>query len=97
MVIVSEGVVSIYLVGHSLGAHVSGYAGKEYKLYKPDMIDRISGIDPAGPCFINEVASQRLDSTDAKFVDVMHTDIQLGMLRAIGKMIDNIPNCIFLF
>lgn len=66
---------------------MSGFAGKEYKLYKPDLLDRISGIDAAGPCFINKTSNQRLDSSDAKFVDVIHTDATLGMLKSIGEIL----------
>ncbi|XP_002738620.1 pancreatic lipase-related protein 2-like [Saccoglossus kowalevskii] len=59
----------IHLIGFSLGAHASGHAGRRI----PD-IARISGLDPAGPAFEGESTSIRLDPSDAKFVDVIHTD-----------------------
>ncbi|OTF75416.1 Pancreatic triacylglycerol lipase-like protein [Euroglyphus maynei] len=59
----------IYGIGHSLGAHVMGVAGRLSKGF-----DRISGLDPAGPCFEKVVNSQTLRATDARFVDVIHTD-----------------------
>lgn len=34
----------------------------------------ISGLDPAGPNFSRKPSTSRLDYTDAKFVDVIHTD-----------------------
>ena len=59
-----------YGVGHSLGAHVMGIAGRNSQ----GKLDRISGLDPAGPCFETKNQENRLARTDAKFVDVVHTD-----------------------
>ena len=46
----------------------------------------ISGLDPAGPLFENKDPKVRLDPTDAKFVDVIHTDgdslVELGRYNA---------------
>ncbi|KAK6179697.1 hypothetical protein SNE40_012002 [Patella caerulea] len=68
----------MHIVGHSLGAHIAGYAGKD-----TPGLRRITGLDPAGPCFKNYGALIRLDPTDALFVDVIHTDdeelIRLGL------------------
>ncbi|KAK3612361.1 hypothetical protein CHS0354_011082, partial [Potamilus streckersoni] len=57
-----------HVIGHSLGAHISGYAGERL----PNL-GRITGLDPAGPQFENKDKIVRLDPTDAKFVDVIHT------------------------
>lgn len=59
-----------HLVGHSLGAHIAGFVGAD----NDSKIARITGLDPAGPIFVELNASMRLDATDAKFVDVMHTN-----------------------
>lgn len=32
------------------------------------------GLDPAGPAFVTHNRSEKLDATDAEFVDVIHTD-----------------------
>ncbi|CAH1996712.1 unnamed protein product [Acanthoscelides obtectus] len=57
-------------------------------------IDRISGLDPAGPKFDYPVApsQNRLCDTDAKFVDIIHTDMQgYGYTPPLGH-IDFYPN-----
>lgn len=40
-----------------------GFAGKEIK------INRISGLDPAGPGFKGQPINNRLDKSDAKYFD----------------------------
>ena len=43
---------SISILGHSLGAHTAGYAGKWFnRLYPDHKIPRITGLDPAGLSF----------------------------------------------
>lgn len=59
-----------HLVGHSLGAHIAGFVGADSE----GRIARITGLDPAGPIFVELNASLRLDPSDAKFVDVVHTN-----------------------
>ena len=59
-----------HLVGHSLGAHIAGFVGADNE----GRIARITGLDPAGPIFVDLNTSMRLDPSDAKFVDVMHTN-----------------------
>jgi hypothetical protein len=77
--------MNVHCIGHSLGAHVCGYTGKIFKL------KRISGLDPAGPRFGWSSPSERLDKSDAEFVDVIHTDGNLGLQKSIGHM-DFYPN-----
>ena len=45
---------------------------------------RISGLDPAGPCFKNYNNKNKLDKTDAMYVDVIHTSEMLGIKDPIG-------------
>lgn len=81
-----------HLIGHSLGAHTSGYAGE-----RTPGLGRITGLDPAGPYFEGTDKIVRLDPSDAQFVDVIHTDaerlIQLGfgLKQQVGHM-DFYPN-----
>ncbi|XP_006618059.1 pancreatic lipase-related protein 2-like isoform X4 [Apis dorsata] len=60
----------VHLIGHSLGAHTAGYAGEKMG----GNIGRITGLDPAEPYFQGMPNHLRLDYTDAKLVDVIHTD-----------------------
>ena len=107
----------VTLIGHSLGAHIMGYAGKRFNQftmappsgnftsgnygdgtnetvpYRSVKISNILALDPAGPCFgFNDTSypvTDRLHSTDAALVEVVHTngiyggegiDIKLGHL-----------------
>ncbi|XP_034943723.1 uncharacterized protein Rrp6 [Chelonus insularis] len=86
----------IHMVGHSLGAHICGIAATEFKKYStPWKINRITGLDPAQPCFTNTEMS--LDKQDAKFVDIIHTNARLlsqlglGLPHSIGH-VDFYPN-----
>ncbi|GFR66356.1 pancreatic lipase-related protein [Elysia marginata] len=88
---------SFHLVGHSLGAHVSGTAGKEIERLTGAKLGRITGLDPAGPSFESYSANVRLDKSDASFVDVIHTDAEglissgFGIRTSIGH-VDFWPN-----
>ena len=81
-----------HLVGFSLGAHVSGFVGKELR-----NLSRITGLDPAGPLFEGYSANVRLDKTDADYVDVIHSNGDsliiggLGAWEPIGH-VDFYPN-----
>lgn len=61
---------NVYLVGHSLGAHIAGMVGEEFG----GQLGRVTGLDPAGPIFDFLTKSQRLSPDDAQFVDVIHTN-----------------------
>uniref|UniRef100_A0A8C3LN49 Triacylglycerol lipase n=1 Tax=Chrysolophus pictus TaxID=9089 RepID=A0A8C3LN49_CHRPC len=84
---------NIHFIGHSLGAHAAGEAGRR----KPG-IGRITGLDPAGPLFQYTPPMVRLDPSDAKFVDIIHThaghlffDFAPGILQTCGHL-DFYPN-----
>ncbi|TDH00980.1 hypothetical protein EPR50_G00175440 [Perca flavescens] len=82
-----------HIIGHSLGAHAAGDAGS-----RTAGLARITGLDPTEPYFQDTDASVRLDTSDAAFVDVIHTDglpfkskLGLGMSQSMGH-IDFYPN-----
>lgn len=69
---------NFHFVGHSLGAHLAGQAARLLKEKHGLVVKRITGLDPAYPCFENDSASLRLRKTDAEFVDVIHTNSEPG-------------------
>ncbi|KAG5286566.1 hypothetical protein AALO_G00016300 [Alosa alosa] len=83
----------LHLLGYSLGAHVAGVAGNLMN----HKVNRITGLDPAGPRFENAEDVRRLSPDDANFVDVLHTntrgspDLSIGIQRPVGH-IDIYPN-----
>ncbi|XP_053152318.1 lipoprotein lipase isoform X2 [Hemicordylus capensis] len=83
----------LHLLGYSLGAHAAGIAGS----LTTNKINRITGLDPAGPNFEYAEESHRLSPDDATFVDVVHTfirgspDLSIGIQKPVGH-IDLYPN-----
>ncbi|KAA8584140.1 hypothetical protein FQN60_015348 [Etheostoma spectabile] len=75
-----------HIIGHSVGAHAAGDAGS-----RTPGLARITGLDPTEPYFQDTDVSVRLDTSDAAFVDVIHTDGSLGMSQSVGH-VDFYPN-----
>lgn len=74
------------MIGHSLGSHIAGFTGKTVFSLTGKRVGRISGLDPAGPCFADVESGLKLKSTDAEFVDVIHTDNgAYGLDEQIGE------------
>ena len=70
-----------FCIGNSLGAHLCGFAGKEYKL------TGIIGMDAAAPIFKTNSGKNRLDKGDAKAVHVFHSNTMYeGIKRPIGDV-----------
>ncbi|XP_045602586.2 pancreatic triacylglycerol lipase [Procambarus clarkii] len=61
----------VHITGHSLGAHTAGLTAR---YVTSGTVARVTGLDPAGPLFYDKPADQRLDSSDADFVDVLHAN-----------------------
>ncbi|XP_066603487.1 inactive pancreatic lipase-related protein 1-like [Prorops nasuta] len=87
----------IHFIGHSLGAHTSGYVGYTLRVRYGYILGRITGLDPAEPHFSNTSPMVRLDPTDASFVTAIHTDCSpfisggLGISQQVAH-IDFYPN-----
>ncbi|XP_077900498.1 pancreatic triacylglycerol lipase isoform X2 [Ictidomys tridecemlineatus] len=85
---------NVHVIGHSLGSHAAGEAGRRTN----GAIGRITGLDPAEPCFEGTPELVRLDPSDAQFVDAIHTDgapivpnLGFGMSQTVGHL-DFFPN-----
>lgn len=74
----------MWCMGHSLGAHVCGHTGMHMKIAQ---LDRVTGLDPAGPLFQgNADKTVGINPSSGDFVDIIHTDVQLGTLRDLGHI-----------
>ncbi|KAF2897854.1 hypothetical protein ILUMI_08320, partial [Ignelater luminosus] len=84
---------TVHLGGISLGGQLMGLIGQETKRICKKSIGRITALDPAGPLFQGLPESQRIDRSDADFVQVIHTN--KGVLGYFGNCgdADFYPNC----
>ncbi|TMW42849.1 hypothetical protein DOY81_012072, partial [Sarcophaga bullata] len=74
---------TLEIIGHSLGAHVAGFTGKNIATGKAHAI---VGLDPALPLYSYDKPDKRLSSTDAYYVESIQTNGgELGFLKPIGK------------
>lgn len=76
----------VHLIGHSLGAQIAGSAGRHYsRLTGGRQILRVTGLDPANPCFYNGKTLPGLSSRDAHYVDIIHSNpAYLGTAAQVG-------------
>lgn len=85
---------TFFIVGHSLGAQMSGIIGRSvYKKSRGETkIERISALDPAFPTFYPSLGTSPVNKNDAKFVDVIHTDAWLYGIPVSTGHADFWPN-----
>ncbi|XP_059223461.1 vitellogenin-1-like [Stomoxys calcitrans] len=77
----------IHLVGHSLGAHIVGIAGRYYYKLTGRKIARITGLDPARPCFRTPSIFPSLQRGYAQFTDIIHSNpSELGTEELLGDV-----------
>ncbi|XP_070162078.1 lipase member H-A-like [Polyergus mexicanus] len=76
----------LHIVSHSLGSQVAGYIGRSVSFQIP----RITGLDPAGPLF--NFLEPCLTFSDARFVDIIHTDIRFYGIAKITGTVNFFPN-----
>ena len=88
----------VHCIGHSLGGQACGLSGKQLIAEGGDKLkyDRISGMDPAGPLFCEDLPypfdydyidpHARIGPSDANFVDIIHTDGDARYLQYIPQV-----------
>lgn len=64
------------IIGMSLGAHISGLAGKRVEGGK---VRKVIGLDPAGPAFSVTKVSERLSLSSAQYTECIHTGFYFGI------------------
>ncbi|KAH8233936.1 hypothetical protein KR032_004165, partial [Drosophila birchii] len=75
----------LHLIGFGLGAHIAGFTSNFMPKNLP--LERITALNPAKPLFLGPIDDDKLDPSDAKFVDVVHTDVlMLGLLNSVGHV-----------
>ena len=83
----NHGQVSI--IGHSLGGHTAGIAGKKVS---GGRVQTVIGLDPAGPLFNTGTPGERIDRNDGNYVEIIHTNgWTLGFGEPLGQA-DFFPN-----
>lgn len=84
----------LHLIGHSLGAQLAGVIGRDIirKTNSQRKIRRITGLDPAGPGFSFASNLPTLDSSDATFVDNIHTNAPVFGVPCPTGHVDFWPN-----
>ncbi|XP_018792315.1 PREDICTED: vitellogenin-1-like [Bactrocera latifrons] len=65
---------NIHLMGHSLGAQIVGTTARHFTRLTGKQIPRVTGFDPAGPCFDYGQKQTTLSASDAAFVDIIHSN-----------------------
>lgn len=68
-----SGPALMHLVGFSLGAQIQSLAARAVRTQSSRSIGRLTGLDP-GQLGVFETLLGRLSSTDATFVDTIHTE-----------------------
>lgn len=77
----------MHVIGFSLGAQVAGFVGKSVKEMFTGNFGRITALDPASPFFEGYGPKVHVDKSDAKLVDVIHTNANDLIYGGVGMKI----------
>ncbi|XP_073948838.1 pancreatic lipase-related protein 3-like [Choristoneura fumiferana] len=73
-----------HVIGFSLGGQTAGFIGNYVTSGK---LERISALDPAMPLFVSQDNKKKVDASDAKMVDCLHTNaLEKGKLETCGTV-----------
>ncbi|XP_022917410.1 pancreatic triacylglycerol lipase-like [Onthophagus taurus] len=83
----------VHIIGHSMGAHVAGYAGRKVISTTNSRIARITSLDGAGTSIL--IGKTPLSSSDADFVDCIHTSYKdkFGSVSFFVNGAEDQPGC----
>ncbi|CAG7786732.1 unnamed protein product, partial [Allacma fusca] len=77
----------VHIIGHSLGAEVSGYAARYLIEFFDEKAARLTGLDPAAPNFRPSIGGLiPMGRNDAVFVDAIHTSAFFGVLGPVAQV-----------
>ncbi|XP_053947668.1 vitellogenin-1-like [Anastrepha ludens] len=77
----------LHIIGHSLGAQIVGSAARYYRNLTKKALPYVTGLEPAFPCFNEGEELTVISSSDADFVDIIHTDPGVsGQPQAFGHV-----------
>lgn len=76
----------VHLIGHSVGAQIAGSTGRYFKQFTDgSLLARVTGLDPANPCFYEGKSVPGLKAGDAQYVDIIHSNpTELGNAAQTG-------------
>ena len=78
-----------YCIGHSLGAHLCSFYSRMMRQLTNNKFElqKILGLDPAGPFFTDFASTHRLSAADANLVEVWHTNTHnAGIKQRVGHV-----------
>ncbi|KAH8306639.1 hypothetical protein KR044_002638 [Drosophila immigrans] len=81
----------LHLIGLGQGAHLAAFTSNLLSNIH-SKVNRITALNPSKALFLTSDLAERIDASDAEFVDVIHTDVLvLGLLQPVGH-VDFYPN-----
>ncbi|XP_059061667.1 phospholipase A1 member A-like [Achroia grisella] len=75
------------ILGLSLGGEIISFIAKAFKELSGTKLSKLTALDPTGPCFRNLGPDERLDQSDADYVEVLNTNMDgLGIGTPVGHV-----------
>lgn len=78
---------TIHGIGHSLGGQILGHVGENFIKLSGQKISRITALDPAGPCFVENSNEDNIRSGLADYVEIYHCNAgAFGSDKSLGDI-----------